>query len=261
MASKFYTFHMTVANGYVPVGGYKIPANLLDYRTHSTQKICEDNGRKVMLDAYAKMKPADALTSTPKGHALMVVSGPFVSSDADGYMDDEQSYVYVIDQGGGKGNHFYEVEVDGETQMFCGRLATKFTFATLYNSSYIPVTAKEFVGEDAYEVPEAKLSGSADSLTKLYSQTLSTNYILCNLELTLEKADGSTTRVALLQYNKAKSQGETGKAGFQYKLSDFKELKPEETLKNLGAVSGDSLKLTAQLAGGQIFELAKFSAI
>jgi hypothetical protein len=251
---------MTPANHYIAVGGYSVPSSVEDYRNYSTARICEENGKQVMLEAYAQMKPADALTSTPKGHALMVGALPKVVRNADGTIDPEKSTVTILDQGGGSGDHFREKEVDGETLMYCGRTDAVFTFETLFTSSYIPVTIGEFVGTEPYEKASAVLTGKVDSMKSLYAEKLDTNYILCNLELKLVRANGEETRVALLQYNKAKSGLGTAKEGFRYALSDFRELDPEGALKTLGAVAGDRLVLTAQLATGDVFELATIPA-
>lgn len=188
VGGKFNTFTMTPEYGFIPVGDYVIPEGVLDYREYTTEKICNNNGKDTILEAYAQMLPADALVSTPDGHAVMVVKLGEVVRKEDGTIDAEKSTVFICDQRGGTGNYFYEEEIGGETLLLSGRTNYEYTFAKLYSLSYIPVTCEEFLGISGYEKPEITFEGSTDSLQQVLRGTVKTQYLLATIERWMPKA-------------------------------------------------------------------------
>lgn len=106
----------------VPVGEYAL--NYFD----STPKIVKENGIEVMKQAYAKLKPGDAvvLHYDYDGHAMLVLKN-----------EPEKERLFIGDQTGlangvPKGRNGYSTI----------RLDKEYTYEELFNSSYIPVALK-----------------------------------------------------------------------------------------------------------------------
>lgn len=246
VGGSFNTFTMTPEYGFIPVGDYVIPEGILDYRNHSTERICADNGMEAILEAYAQMQPADALVSTPDGHAVMVVKLGEVVRKEDGTVDPEQSTVFICDQRGGSGNYFYEEEIGGETLLLSGRTNYEYTFAKLYSLSYIPVTNEEFLGISGYETPEVTFEGSTESFAQFLEGSISTKYLLA----TLEVVDAQTgERVAIAIYRKSDTGKNRGCDGFTYDLSKLQDTQITS-----------SVKVIATLATGHSFTVAEIGA-
>lgn len=247
VGGKFNTFTMTPEYGFIPVGDYVIPNGIVDYRNHPTDRICEDNGKETMLEAYTHVQPADALVSTPDGHAVMVVKLGDVVRNEDGTIDAQKSTVYICDQRGGTGNYFYEEEHGGETLLLSGRTNYEYTFEKLYSLSYIPVTCEEFLGISGYEKPEVTFEGSTDSLEQVLSGTIKTRYLLA----TLEAVDAETgERLAIALYRKTDTATNRGCDGFTYDL---------QKLQGLEAEAGTTVKIIATLATGHSFTIAEIA--
>ena len=108
-ARMTYTSGMTQLSGYVNVGPYTYmkelplfiksgltlaedPKREHDYTSHT---ISQENGRDVMYESYACLKPADGVHS--RGHVRMV-SDVHVERDENGAIDGEKSYILYMDQ-------------------------------------------------------------------------------------------------------------------------------------------------------------------
>lgn len=244
MGGKFNTFTMTPEFNFIPVGHYEIPEGILDYRNHPTDRICEANGKEVILQAYTQVQPADALVSTPDGHAVMVVKLGNVAYNEDGTIDAANSTVFICDQRGGTGSYFYEEEHGGETLLMSGRSNYEYTFEKLYSLSYIPVTCAEFLGTDPYEKPEVTFQGGTDSLQQVLAGSLTTNYLLANLEA----VDEAGHRLAIAHYRKTDTGTQAMKDGYTYDLSK---------LAGLEVPQGTAVKIIATLATGHQFVIAE----
>ncbi len=245
VGGKFNTFTMTPEYGFIPVGDYVIADGILDYRNYPTDRICEDNGMEKMLEAYTHVLPADALVSTPDGHAVMVVKLGEVVRNEDGNIDAEKSTIFICDQRGGTGNYFYEEEIGGETLLLSGRTNYEYTFAKLFSLGYIPVTCEEFLGISGYEKPEVTFEGSTDSLEQVLNGTLKTKYLLA----TVEAVDAETgERLAIALYRKTDTGTDRGCDGFTYDLQKFQGLEAE---------AGTTVKIIATLATGHTFTIAE----
>ena len=146
----YYPVLMVPKNGYCIVGDYEIRAGISSYNEMPTYDIINNHDKEVILDAYAKMLPADALVSTPAIHAMMVIEEPVVVYNKNGKINPKKSYVLIQDQRGLDQTSLKEV-VDGVEISYFGRLSAKFTFEELYEKKYIPVTAAEFIGQKPYE--------------------------------------------------------------------------------------------------------------
>lgn len=245
VGGNFNTFTMTPEYGFIPVGDYEIPAGILDYRNHPTDKICAENGMEKMLEAYTHVLPADALVSTPDGHAVMVVKLGEVVRKADGTIDADKSTIFICDQRGGTGNYFYKEEHNGETLLMSGRSNYEYTFAKLYSLGYIPVTCEEFMGISGYEKPEVTFEGNTDSLSGVLAGTVKTQYLLA----TLEAVDAQTgERLAIALYRKNDTKQARGCDGFTYDL---------QKLQGIDAEAGTTVKIIATLATGHTFTIAE----
>ena len=198
---------MVPNNGFVPVGDYTFNENISSFAMLSTETIVEDNGAQVMAAAYAQMLPADILVSSTDIHGMMAIEKPFVLNAPDGSIDLKASYVMIQDQRGGVGAGFYEVEHENYTVHHSGRISQQFTFEELLEKNYIPVTAKEFVGQDPYEVPEISVSGSCTTLEELLNVTVSSNYPLVAVNINALDAKGNGVILDKVLFNGLSSEG------------------------------------------------------
>ena len=251
-----YTYHMTPGNNFVGTGYYELPSDITSYKLQTTDMICEMNGLEVMAYAYSKMLPADALTSTSDGHAVMAIREPEVVYLEDGSIDVDNSFIIYQDQSGGTSNHFTEVEQDGVIHYYVGNTEKKLSFANAFKRGFIPITTKEFLGQKPYSAAEAAYQGATNSLSDLYTASIATNYPLCSAELLAEDAQGQRTRIAIELYTKADGGNKTGEEGYTYYFEDLLTAEPNKALQNLT----DTVKvvLLAQVSTGDEFEIATF---
>ena len=260
LAGNYNSYQMTVPNHFVPVGDYKMNTAIESYRDYTTDKICADNGDTVMYESYAKVLPADALTSSPDAHAVMAMEAANVVRNADGTIDPEQSTIKIMDQRGSVGDESYKHQIDGVDQWYTGRVGYEYTFAKLLSLGYIPVTAAEFTGAKEYTKPVVSFSGKTDSLKDLLTGKVKTNYLLCNLELFLTEADGTETRLALAQYNKKDAGMGCGADTFHFDMGKIRDANVQEQLEGMKISEGAAIRLVAQVSSGDIFEIAKIPA-
>lgn len=199
LTGKFINFNMTPKNGCFPVGNYHIDPDIDDFRDYHTSRIIEENGLDLILDAYTKIQPADAVASSPKDHTMMCIDYPHVEYTEDGKIDLEKSYVMIQDQRGGTGAGFYDMR-DGDNLLhYSGRISFKYTFQMLLNEFYIPVTPKEFLGTEPYERAQVSFSDpQCTSKEQLIAGTVTCNYPMAIIKLMLTKRNGH--RVILDRY-------------------------------------------------------------
>ena len=199
----FINFWMTPKNGYIPVGGYKAPTDVEDYRNYHTSRIIEDNGEETMLECYTKIQPADAVCSSTRDHTMMCIDYPHVERDENGKIDRENSYVIISDQCGGSGVGFYDHRVEDDLIHYSGRTEQKFTFAALLKACYIPVTIPEFTGAEPYERANIRFSGDAcTSKEDLLKGSVLCNYPMAVIKLMLTKANGHRVMIDRYMVNR-----------------------------------------------------------
>lgn len=184
---------MVPANGFRIVGDYKIKDGITTFHEYPSHTIIEENPQEVILDAYAKMMPADALVAYAEDHAIMVIEKPVVTYLDDGSIDMKNSYVLTQDNRAGDRTEsgFIEVDQGDYIEYRSGMIGGKFTFEELYTRKYIPVTAPEFTGEKDYE--KAVVSASAENITgfeELLQVTISSNYPLALINAFIVEQDG-----------------------------------------------------------------------
>ncbi len=223
LTGSFVNTNMVYKYGCIPVGNYTFPnmTTINSYYDYGTDQICTDNGAAVMYDCYAQMLPADAVTSSTKEHAMMIISQPEVVRNQDGSIDASKSYVYIQEQAAGTSNtesKFFEVVgEDGRVYYYTGRTSQKFTFAQLFNQSYIPVTTVEFAGSDPYAEASVSFSKICNDVNALVSGAVKSNYPMSMVKIKAQREDGKTVILHTEYIHRADVK--SGKAR-SYKLSE-----------------------------------------
>ena len=146
-------------NDFIVLGDVAIPEDLNSWSlTYNTVACCEENGQQTMFEAYALLQGADGLVQwTTAGHFAMAYSDAVVVRNSDGTIDGDNSYVMVIDQAA----TWKTLSNDaGDTFQHKNNVNVKFTFTKLFNSSYIPFTFKEFLGEASIQDTTVSLVNS-----------------------------------------------------------------------------------------------------
>ena len=185
----------------VLVGPYTYEANKYSFNHgDGTTKIIEENGKKVMYESYACMKPADGLYSSPSYHVMMCAEMPVVERWSNGDIDPDRSYVIVHEQDakGSSSDSLNYTQENGVTLRPLGGVSHKYTFTDLLKKGYVPFTLKELIGEDPVEPGKAwigtdvkETENDADlNLMQIMNKTLFANYALCTLEFQVKNADG-----------------------------------------------------------------------
>ncbi len=244
--------------GCIPVGPYQIKnADFLEAYstdTYSTAMICSENGLEVMMESYAQIKMADAITNSKSEHTMMVIEDATVVRDADGNIDPIQSYVMLQDQAAGTGEKFFEhTGEDGILYQYTGRtgpIAVKMTFRDLFDATYIPVTTAEFLGQEAYVKPEVKFSKEGiASFDELYSGAITCNYPMSLVKFIATDANGKETKLYSVYFNRKDVKG-SAPGMFDGKARNYK-------------ISGDRLNIDAaveELAAGTYTITAEVTA-
>jgi len=245
----FYPVLMVPSNGYLVVGDYTYRQNIQSYNEMPSYAIIENNGDDVMLDAYSKMLPADALVSTPDNHAMMVIEAPEVVYTQDGAIDPENSYVMIQDQRAG-GSTFYVEEVDGHTLNFSGRTSAKITFAKLLEDDYIPVTTAEFLGKKPYEQATVTVSQACYTIADLQNVTVEANYPLAVINILSVDKRGNSTVLEKQMFGGADMYG----VPRSFALSEL------DSLKDLSPAAGSTIQLEVVVATGERFYPISFTA-
>jgi len=209
LTGSFINTNMVYKYGCIPVGDYTFEGltTINSYYDYGTDQICTDNGEQVILESYAKMLPADAVTSSTQEHAMMIYTTPVVVRNADDTIDSEKSYVYIQDQAAGTGateSKFYEVVgEDGKTYLYTGRVNKKFTFKQLFSLNYIPVTTVEFAGSDPYAQAAVSFSGECTSVEELLSGRVQSNYPMSLLKIRATDSSGKTVTLHTEYFHRA----------------------------------------------------------
>lgn len=123
----------TCGTGIYAVGDY-----VFDKEDDVTKKITAKNSAEVMYENYAKLQPADAVLTVweKTGHARMIHEMNVVR-DENGKVDPEKSYISTVEQ-----TWSFDTEATVNTTWYIHR---HYTFATLYEKDYIPITVKSFI--------------------------------------------------------------------------------------------------------------------
>lgn len=162
------TKNMTRLAGCIPVGDYVCDWAVYD---QATSVIRDQNGYDVMMESYAKMQKGDGMVFINKniqGHAVMCV-GVEVVRDASGKIDPDQSYAIILEQQSG-GERDQQPVIDEATGLEVYPLDgidVKWTFSTLYERAYLPVTCQELIDPSPLLEPAVN-----DPLTDVTAKTM-----------------------------------------------------------------------------------------
>ncbi|MBR2635226.1 MAG: hypothetical protein IKD31_06565 [Clostridia bacterium] len=197
-----FTFDMTQYNGYINVGPYTYPKDLKQFITkdfhhghkrYSPDEICLENGAEIMFESYAKALPADGLVN--HGHVRMVSSAPTVFRNADGTINGKNSFLLYCDQVCYENAPHHLKAADGEDAPLYkvhGGLDVKISFAELFETGYIPVTFKEFLGEADVKKPYFNMNHykTTFSVEELKELELICNYPMSDFFITVSDPNG-----------------------------------------------------------------------
>ena len=249
LTGRFVNFYMVPKHGCYPVGDYTFDFSIDSYKEYSTKNICLDNGMDCILDAYSKILPADAVTSSPKDHTMMAIEPAHTVYTEDGKIDPDASYVVIQDQCGGCGAGFYDIRQDDDLLHYSGRISQKFSFRQLYDWWYIPVTVAEFMGTEPYARAHITFDGNPENLESVLAGTLHSNYPMAVLKVIATAEDGTETMLARAFFDKTDVQ--VGLAR-NYPLENLKE--------QLTTVpAGAELRLEATATNGEVIVPVQFS--
>ena len=190
-----FTTSMKEASGYLPVGIFK-----RDDAAPTTGHVCIENGEQVMYASYAALKKADAVVKYNDyiGHAMMAVDVVTVFMD-NGTIDPNKSYVTFLHQTNAyikNGKYVYDEEL-GERVYLTYGIDDVFTFKTLYESGYLPVTCDVLIdpeaGFDDYVIDSEK-EHTFDNILK---GTFTTKWMLSNVTITITDKNGEVVTAAM----------------------------------------------------------------
>lgn len=199
------TQYMVPERGYLPVGDYT-PCSEENYKT---DQVCVSNGPEKMYEAYALLQAADGLVQrdVSSGHTRMVTSVRVVR-DATGAIDPFASKVTIVEQTRAYFTtpiKYFDEKVGAYVYEIYG-IDKEFSFKSLYNSGYLPITCKELIDPAPVADPEI-----TDSVTEHTADTVCTGVLSCNwymdiVTITLTDQSGSVVQQAIL--NAARNSGQ-----------------------------------------------------
>jgi len=189
------TYEMTQANGFIPVGPYTYDENLETIGEkegdYSSKEIVAENGQQTMYESYALTHKADGLVNPD--HVIMIVEEPVIVRNNDGTINGEKSYIVCCEQILRKRIDKYKrVQSDGTEYYADGGIDVQFTFAKLFETSYIPFTFAEFLGIDPVEEATCALDITSPTVTlsKLSAATVVSNYSISDIFVVIRDAEG-----------------------------------------------------------------------
>lgn len=256
LTGSYINYNMTVKNGVLPVGTYTYDPMINSFHDIQTSEICKENGMATMFESYAMVKMADAVTSSTVDHTMMAIEDATVVRYADGGINPSESYIIIQDQAAGvtSTSEFLVYDEDGIQVHYTGRTNVKWTFLDLYKSNYIPVTTKEFAGEEPYVQPEVKINSTVTDFETLYGTTITSVYPMSMIKIMAKKSTGRETE--LFHYYVNRMDVGSGLAR-EYKLSGNR-LDVDSAVKEL--IAGDyTITLEVTDSTGEVFNLASFS--
>lgn len=250
LEGPYYPSTMVIKNGYYPLGSITYDETLENFSFLPTDKIMEQNGRDVFIEAFTLVQPADILVSTPDNHGMMAIERAKVVKNEDGTVNTAESYIMIQDQRGGQGTGFYEQTIDGETIQFSGRTSYKFTFDKLLEKAYMPVTTAEFMGTKEYETASVIADRQPESFEDVLQTTVTCNYPIAVINVTLVYPDDTSYLIQKKLY------GGAGDAGVPRSvlLGDLTALAKGEFLVELKDECAYTLVIEVVASNGERFE-------
>lgn len=199
-----WTYSSVVANGFLRVGPYTYDDSIKMFSAeNSTRKICDTNGKEIMFQSYAQMKPADGMVYyIGGGHTAMCSSKPVVVYNDDGTINGKESYIYFIDQGGTWTERTTEF---GEVTQVKGAYDWKMDFEYMFKCAYVPFTFAEFQGTDPVEETECSFSHTGDTISvdELKAGKVNANYGISDIYAVLCSKTGKEVNLAVVSATRA----------------------------------------------------------
>ncbi len=242
-------------NGFLPLGDYEIA----DDYTGSTYDVCNNNGKVVMYNSYAKLQKGDVLfRRDTSGHSIMVKSVDIKYLD-DGSVNPRESKVIYLEQtfGNLKSDKSYFDETLGEyVNIICG-VDQKTTFLSLFDERYLPITCKELIDPAIPSAPEIIDSIKTPSINNLFEGEIMSNWYMDSVYITISDSNGVDVQ---------KCAGRIARfSQFTFKLSSFINDKLEGFFGNIDLDSLDSgnysCKVDVKLTTGKTFTIRNFDFV
>ena len=213
--------------GVVPVGNYlfNAPINPSTNRVLDTKVVVETNGQQTMFEAYAMLQPADAAYHqeypSTKGNHIRMVSRVHVERNKDGTIDGANSYIIMLEQTRNltSNNTTTTHPVTGETIYVIGGIDRKYTFNSLFNDHYIPVTVAEL--RDPTPVEETWVADSLEepaSIENLFTGNISSNRYTDAVKITIYNENGEVVQESISRKSRSYSK--------LFRMSQFVNEKP-----------------------------------
>lgn len=157
------------------------------------------NGKNSCMEAYASLDTADILYFSIRkksGHTRMVSKKGEVVRNEYGFIDPEQSYLYVLEQT----NAWDKTRTDGvKTTWFVNR---KYTFEELHKKMFMPITLTIYTSGDKAKDAYIMFDGNntPDSIKNGLSGKVETTFPMSYVRITIKDEKGSTVK-SVLKYN------------------------------------------------------------
>lgn len=170
--------------GLLPVGDWNWEASKFD-----TPTIMRANSQDVMANAFAKLQPGDVvmrhIVAQDAGHARIVSEKPVINYYPNGKINPNTSYITTIEQT----NIWYGVSYKHTTWWE----NEKYTFSTLYNQSYVPLTLKEYTEtpEPAYIKGEDITPASKIKTVTELDGKLTSNHLIQKVVISIKDENGN----------------------------------------------------------------------
>jgi len=236
--------------GVVPVGNYlfNAPINPSNNRVLDTKVVVETNGEQVMYEAYAMLKPADAAYHqeypSTKGNHIRMVKEVNVVRNTDGTINGASSYIIMLEQTRNltSNNTTTTHPETGETIYVIGGIDRKYTFNSLFNDHYIPVTIKELRDPTALE--ETWVADSLEeeaTIDNLFTGNISSNRYTDSVKITIYNEEGEVVQQSISRKSRSYSK--------LFRMSQFVNEKPGsfKGLLDLDALEAGNYRCTVTL--------------
>ena len=184
---------MLEKNGCLRVGNYTYSSSINNFHTESirTANICIANGEQTMYEAYALLLPADGLSmyTGTAGHVRMVSGNAHVVRNSDGTINPDRSSITFLDQ---VSAWTVDTQSNGKMIRIQGGVDVTVSFRSLYNAGYLPFRIPELADKDGVEKASvsSSLSGNSVSVSALSGATVSANYPLSDVTVTVKDSSG-----------------------------------------------------------------------
>lgn len=198
--------------GVIPVGNYVFnpTRNPSSGIITDTEPVVLSNGEQTMYEAYAMLQKADAAfhVMPSGGNHIRMVASVHVERNTDGTINGSKSYVMMHEQTRHNQQDLKTTTIDGidETVYVIGGVNVKYTFASLYQYHYIPVTIQEL--RDPTEAEEFWVEDSLEEPTieNLFTGSVTSNAFIDCVTIVITDEDGEVVQQlagrARRRYNK-----------------------------------------------------------